>query len=119
MLLAVPIQTTLAVQTAARELALLLHESDAMQFVQVKTQDERMKWFKYARGASWDDKYSALLEKIRTMVCTWNKYAPIISLMSKANDITFAVEENAGLTLQKSQTGEKSPLPSLELVHIG
>ncbi|KAK7177736.1 hypothetical protein PSPO01_16214, partial [Paraphaeosphaeria sporulosa] len=65
--LAVPIPTTLAIQTAARELALLLRESDAMQFVKVKTPDERMEWFKYARRASWDDKYSALLEEIKTI----------------------------------------------------
>jgi hypothetical protein len=65
--LAVPIQTTLAVQTAARELALLLREPHAMR---VKTEDERMKWFKYSRGASWDDVYSVLLEKIKDMVCT-------------------------------------------------
>ncbi|KAL5395934.1 hypothetical protein PMIN03_012999, partial [Paraphaeosphaeria minitans] len=52
---------------------------------------------------SWDDKYSALLEEIKTI----------------ANDITAAVEKNAGVTLQKSQTGEKSPLPSLERLHTG
>lgn len=65
--LAVPIQTTLAVQTTARELALQLRESHA---IQVNTGDERMKWFKYPRGASWDDKYSTLLENIKEMVCT-------------------------------------------------
>ena len=39
--------------------------------------------------------------------------------MSKANDITAAVEENARVTIRKNQTSEKSPLPSLERLYSG
>ncbi|ORX92419.1 hypothetical protein BCR34DRAFT_581109 [Clohesyomyces aquaticus] len=94
------IHTTPAIQAEARTLAPLLCESDA---TQIPTEDRRVKWFKYKRGESWGKEFDALLEEAKTV----------------ATDIKTIVEKHAGFTVQKSQPGEKRPLPSLERLDAG
>ena len=44
----------------------------------------------------------------------------VLSLRFKANDIEFVVKKHAaGVTLRRSQSNEKRPLPSLERLDVG
>ncbi|KAL5401467.1 hypothetical protein PMIN03_011482 [Paraphaeosphaeria minitans] len=101
MTLAVPIQTTPAIQAKARELSLLLCESNV---TQVTTQDERMRWFRHAHsdGAPWKAEYDALLKELKTITAI-ETYAEIY----------------AESTPQNSHPGRNLPSASLERLDAG
>ncbi|KAH8708434.1 hypothetical protein GQ44DRAFT_725334 [Phaeosphaeriaceae sp. PMI808] len=95
------IQTTPAIQAGARILApLLLHSSNV---AQKRTEDERMRWFRYTRGETWDKEFNSQLKDLEAI----------------APDIKRAVERSPNVTIKKIRPDTKPPQTTLERLDAG